>query len=109
EYDGECIRVRSASWARYHQKLQKSLRNAVRQATGRNSKGDKVFMRTLYRRFSSRSSRSNFIKYVQRVETITGSDTVTKQYKNHLPYLQRLVKKEFAKVQQEKVVGPIVP
>jgi RNA-directed DNA polymerase len=90
EFDGKRVFLRSSSVSRYHRKLRSGVRKALKQTNGRNSKGDKVFKRKLYRSYSHHGSK-NFISYAYRAARIAGSKKIRHQVKGNLELIDSLI------------------
>ncbi|HET9503043.1 MAG TPA: antiviral reverse transcriptase Drt2 [Hymenobacter sp.] len=94
EFCGKTVLLRSSSLARYHQRLRRGVRKAVRMAKGqRGLQGGKVFKRALYRRFSH-LGKFNFIRYAKRAHHITGSQAIKKQVRGSIELINKLVDQE---------------
>jgi RNA-directed DNA polymerase len=94
EFCGKTILLRSSSLARYHQRLRRGVRKAVRMAKGqRGLQEGKVFKRALYRRFSH-LGKFNFIRYAKRAHHITGSQAIKKQVRGSIELINKLVDQE---------------
>lgn len=81
EYDGTNIYVRSSSISRYKRRLKSALKKGKKAAIGKNSMGDTIFLKKIYRRFGASGNR-NFLSYVIRSKRVMdNSQSLKKQYK----------------------------
>lgn len=96
EYDGKDVRIRPASLTRYHQRMKKGVRSAVRKALGKKSaakiKGQ-VFKRTLYEKYTHLGS-SNFLSYVSNAYKHTNSLIIKGQVAGRIERVNFYVKQE---------------
>lgn len=97
EYCGKTMRLRAASLARYHQRLRRGVRKAVRKAKGAGGKnGGKVYRRKLYERFTH-LGKTNFITYAERACDITGSESIRRQVSGSVERVQAVIRAEEAR------------
>lgn len=107
EYCGKAIRLRASSLARYHQRLRRSVRKAVRKAKGVSGKdGGKVYRRKLYERFTY-LGKTNFITYAERAHDITGSEAIQQQVSGSVERVQAVIRSEEARYASKRRDGVI--
>lgn len=96
EYDGKNVRIRPASLTRYHQRMKKDIRSAVRKALGKKTTAkikEQVFKRTLYEKYTHLGS-SNFISYVHDAYKHTSSLAIKKQVNGSVERVNFYVRQE---------------
>lgn len=98
EFDGQNIFLRSSSISRYHRKVRNGVRRALMQSLGKNSKGEKVFKRKLYRSYSHHGSQ-NFIAYALRASKIASSKKIRLQVKGNIELINSLIENLRPKVE----------
>lgn len=97
EFNGRVIRIRSASLAKYHHRLRRSVHKTVRRSLTHNKKGrGKVFKRALYSRYTH-LGQSNFISYTKRAAKITGSQAIIRQLGNTISRVNQQVSRELSR------------
>ncbi len=96
EFDGNNTYVRSSSMSRYHSRLHANVRETLKRAYGKRSKGNVIFKRRVLRRYSDHGKR-NFITYVKRSAKIHESKTVSRQIKNNVSFVKSLINKKAQK------------
>lgn len=96
EYNGKEVRIRPSSLTRYHQRIKKGVRSAVRKAISKKStaknKGQ-VFKRTLYEKYTHLGP-SNFISYVYDAYKHTNSLSIKQQVRGSVERVNFYVKRE---------------
>jgi len=104
EFNGENVFIRSSSMSRYYRKMKASVQKTVKQAYGKNRKGNKIFKKKLYQKYTHLGSR-NFIKYAHNAASATytnskgeiregfNSQTIRLQVARHFDKLQRELQK----------------
>ena len=114
EYDGQHIRLRSASLSRYHHRVRRNVRRAGAMAFGKRTfEHGKIFKRTLYHKYTTIAGKKvrNFIRYAEKAYEITKSEKLRKQYIGCVELVNECVKAETARrqTQQRKRDKPITP
>jgi RNA-directed DNA polymerase len=108
EYCGKQILLRASSMARYHQRLRRGVRKAVRKAKGLSGKdGGKVYRRKLYERFTHLGE-SNFVTYAEKAYKVTGSEALRRQVSGSVERVQQVIleeEKRYATRRREGVMG----
>lgn len=88
-YDGQNMRLRSSSLARYFKKMHKGVWRSIF-AAKRNPNNQKIFRRMLYMRYSHLGSR-NFISYAFRAAQIMSDLGLKRQMKRHWKKLKEKI------------------
>lgn len=114
EFDGQHIRLRSASLSRYHQRVRRSVRRAGGMAFGKRTYNyGKIFKRALYHKYTriAKPGVRNFIRYAETAYEITNSQELRKQYLGCVELVNECVKAETARrqTQQQKRTKPTTP
>ncbi len=91
EFDGQNFYIRSSSLSRYFRKMKRGIKVAFSKGI-KNKRGDKIYLRSIYRRYSHLGS-SNFISYAKRAYKITGSEFIKKQIKRHWQKMKQQISK----------------
>lgn len=102
-FDGESVRIREGSLARYMRKSKRAvtaakensitkLRNMHKKGLKIEEKHKKLYRRTLYSRYTHLGER-NFISYAYRAFNDFDDTTIKKQVKNHFKRLSKIIKK----------------
>jgi len=98
EFNGIKSYIRSASLSRYYRRMKARVRESVKAAYGRNSKGNKIFRKRILARYSHLGKR-NFITYAHRASKIMDSNEIKHQVSKHMKNItgymdKRINKKE---------------
>ncbi|WP_151087055.1 antiviral reverse transcriptase Drt2 [Hymenobacter baengnokdamensis] len=105
EYCGKDIRIRASSLARYHQRMRRGVRKAVRKAKGPGGKnGGKVYKRKLYERFTHLGE-SNFITYAQGAYKVTKSEALKRQCSGSVERVHQVIQEEEARHRTRRSSG----
>ncbi len=102
EFDGKRPLLRSSSLSRYHRKRVKAVKLAIGRTIGNKSRGDQVFLRKLFMRYSH-LGRANFIAYAYRASEILESRAIRKQVGGNLETLVKLTNMKRGRVGEERV------
>lgn len=91
-YDGQNVRIRSQTIARFDRRMRKAVRLERFRAKARADKGEvgRLRKKNLYRHFSHLGKR-NFISYVRKASKILGDDTIRIQIRRHWETLNGLI------------------
>ena len=92
-FDGKKVLIRSGSLAKFHRKLRVAV--AYRKSLAKRRTGNfagKVFLRSLYRRYTWKLSNMSFHGYAQRVDRSTSLSSVKRQLRKSQVQLERLLK-----------------
>jgi hypothetical protein len=109
-FDGEMVRIREGSLARYMRKSKRAViaskLNAIKKLENMHKKGlaiedkhKKLYRRTLYEKYTYRGQR-NFISYAYRAFKNFNDETIKKQVHNHTTRLIKLIKKADVEVKE---------
>jgi hypothetical protein len=117
EFDGQHIRLRSASLSRYHQRVRRSVRRAGGMAFGKRTfEYGKIFKRALFDKYTKMAKPGvrNFIRYAETAYEITKSPELRKQYLGCVELVNECVKSETARRQtqqrkRKKLINPLLP
>ncbi len=91
-FDGEKVLIRNGSLAKYHRKLRVAV--AYRKSLAQTRQGKfagKVFLRSLYKRYSWKMSQLSFHGYARRVDNSTDLSGVRRQLRKSQVQLERLL------------------
>lgn len=115
EFNGQNVFIRSSSMSRYYRKMKASVQKTIKQAYGKNQKGNKIFKKKLYEKYTHLGSR-NFITYAHNAASATytnskgetkqgfDSETIRLQIARHFEKLQaELVKRSEERAKRKKV------
>lgn len=101
EFSGKEIYIRSSSMSRYHSRLSSKIRESLKAAYGKRSKGNHVFKKKLYNRYTIKGKR-NFITYAHKAAKEMKSDTIRKQYKNNFLKVTKKFEEKKLKYEEDK-------
>jgi RNA-directed DNA polymerase len=105
EYNGLNAYIRSSSISRYHRRLRSGIRETIKRAYGKKSKGTKIFRQKLYHRFSHLGKR-NFIAYAHRsldkAKIILNSTNIKNQVAQHFNTIKEIIKVKKLKIEYKK-------
>ena len=87
EFNGVDTFIRSSSMSKYHRRMKAGVRETIKRAYGRKSKGRKIFKKSLHDRFTHLGSQ-NFITYGHRAAEKMKSAAIKKQLSKHFKQLK---------------------
>lgn len=110
-FDGERVRIRDGSLARYMRKSKRgvtaSKKNALKKLNNMHKKGIKIeekhkklYRKTLYTRYTHKGKR-NFISYAYRAFENFDDKTIKKQVRNHFARLNKMIKSADSEIAKE--------
>lgn len=105
-FDGEKVRIRSGTTARYYHKMYRKARTIVRNR-GYTSKGNKISCKNLYMLYSIRGAsgkRGNYLSYVNRCKNIFGpNEDIERDTKRHMQKIRKALKSDSAYCSRRRV------
>lgn len=97
EFNGQNVYIRSSSISRFHRRMKAGVRETIKRGYGRNAKGQKLFKKRLFDRFTHLGGQ-NFLSYAYRANKIINtSDTIKKQLARHFKQLTNTIQQKTEK------------
>lgn len=96
EFNGKDIFIRSSSLSKYHRRMKAGVRETIKRAYGRKSKGKRIYRRNLHERFTHLGEQ-NFITYGLRAADKLNSSAIRKQISKHFRQLTDTLEDKKAK------------